>query len=290
MYKYKNKNYSSLRELADFTGIKRETIKYRLNKGMSLKEACSKEVRGYNEIIVRNKKFKSLNKAAIFYNIHHNTVRDRISKGWSVEEAFGLAKRKSCTTCKGKVYKITNSINNKVYIGITIGTLESRFNSHKYHARKVRSTKFHQAMSKIGIDKFNISLLKEIEDKYELHRLELKYINKYNSIKKGYNTALAGCSLDDKKGDHITYKGLEFVSVVSLAAYLNIPAYNVRHRIKAGIPLDKPVGDDRIKKIKYKGKVYNRKELADHLGTTVEVVKYRLENNMPLSKFKPKTS
>ena len=34
-----------------------------------------------------------------------------------------------------KVYKITNSINNKVYIGITKQTLKQRLRNHKYVVR-----------------------------------------------------------------------------------------------------------------------------------------------------------
>jgi len=33
------------------------------------------------------------------------------------------------------VYKITNSINNKVYYGITKNSLKSRFNGHKHKAK-----------------------------------------------------------------------------------------------------------------------------------------------------------
>ena len=31
----------------------------------------------------------------------------------------------------GKIYKITNNINNKIYIGCTINTIEQRFREHK---------------------------------------------------------------------------------------------------------------------------------------------------------------
>ena len=36
----------------------------------------------------------------------------------------------------GIIYKITNNINNKAYIGKTLNSLEHRFNEHKRDSRK----------------------------------------------------------------------------------------------------------------------------------------------------------
>jgi predicted GIY-YIG superfamily endonuclease len=36
----------------------------------------------------------------------------------------------------GHIYKITNNLNNKVYVGQTIKTLERRFNQHKNNYNK----------------------------------------------------------------------------------------------------------------------------------------------------------
>ena len=40
------------------------------------------------------------------------------------------------------VYKITNILNNKVYIGITSRTIEERFKEHKYRINERKTSSF----------------------------------------------------------------------------------------------------------------------------------------------------
>ena len=52
----------------------------------------------------------------------------------------------------GKIYKYTNLINNKIYIGQTIQPLEER---HKKHISQLNdNTYFHRAIKKYGIENF----------------------------------------------------------------------------------------------------------------------------------------
>ena len=62
------------------------------------------------------------------------------------------------------LYKITNKINNKVYIGITKRTLSQRFNTHVYDAKNY-THKLANSIKKYGRDNFKIELLEEIESK-----------------------------------------------------------------------------------------------------------------------------
>ena len=63
----------------------------------------------------------------------------------------------------GKIYIITNDINDKVYIGQTIQTLKKRFNGHCCYSKSDRSSSMYikRAIHKYGKDKFHISLLEE---------------------------------------------------------------------------------------------------------------------------------
>lgn len=100
------------------------------------------------------------------------------------------------------IYKITNTVNNKVYIGQTIRTLESRFARHIDDAIKNPHTlnKFHRAINKYGKDKFKIELIDEANTQDELNKKEKYWIKQYDSVKNGYNTAEGG------EGGN-TYKG-----------------------------------------------------------------------------------
>jgi len=90
----------------------------------------------------------------------------------------------------GKIYLITNTINNKVYIGQTKLTLEQRFKEHQRPSKKMSVSK---AIQKYGRENFIIELLEEC-DVHNLDERETFYIKKYNSYEEGYNNTIGGGS------------------------------------------------------------------------------------------------
>lgn len=63
-----------------------------------------------------------------------------------------------------KIYKITNSINDKVYIGSTRqNPLRKRMDGHRSEARKNNPKVLSQFMRDVGIENFNIELIREIQ-------------------------------------------------------------------------------------------------------------------------------
>ena len=99
---------------------------------------------------------------------------------------------------KGIIYKYTNQVNNKVYIGQTINEYKRKY-AHKHALNSWRSY-FHNAIKKYGYDKFVYEILEEIDDidakelKIKLDTLEQKYISTYksNDPNFGYNLTLGG--------------------------------------------------------------------------------------------------
>jgi len=81
---------------------------------------------------------------------------------------------------KGKIYKIVNTENDKVYIGSTIMTLAQRIAQHRYDAKTNRS-KLYKAMRWHGVENFKIKLIKDYpcESKKQLEDQEFKIIKKY---------------------------------------------------------------------------------------------------------------
>jgi len=91
------------------------------------------------------------------------------------------------------IYKATNKLNNKIYIGQTIKTLTERKKSHQASAKHNSKYHFHNAIRKYGFENFNWEILKKgITNKKQLDKLEIKYIKDYNSIKIGYNISTGG--------------------------------------------------------------------------------------------------
>ena len=86
------------------------------------------------------------------------------------------------------IYKITNSCNEKVYIGQTTRQLKIRLYDHISKANKGLKRKFHIAISELGKEKFEITEIAKLYDKKTADLLELELIKEYDSIKNGYNT------------------------------------------------------------------------------------------------------
>ena len=85
------------------------------------------------------------------------------------------------------IYKITNLINGKVYIGQS-QNIESRFKEHLYHHN---ASNIGRDIYKYKAENFSFEILEECS-KEELDEKEDYYIYKYNSIENGYNLIKGG--------------------------------------------------------------------------------------------------
>lgn len=67
------------------------------------------------------------------------------------------------------IYKITNIINGKVYIGQTSFSIEKRFKEHLQDSNKAHTEKrpLYDAIRKYGKDKFIIELIEETDNPNE---------------------------------------------------------------------------------------------------------------------------
>jgi group I intron endonuclease len=84
------------------------------------------------------------------------------------------------------VYKITNNINNKVYIGQS-NNVERRFREHI--GTSSFTSLIHRAILKYGVENFSLEVLYIGED---YNNQEKYFIAKYNSIEEGYNILPGG--------------------------------------------------------------------------------------------------
>jgi len=89
------------------------------------------------------------------------------------------------------IYKATNLINNKFYIGKTILTLEKRIKKHLRKSRK-SDLPFHRALRKYGNDKFKWEIINICQGVKELNEMEKYFIKNTNAQKIGYNIAAGG--------------------------------------------------------------------------------------------------
>jgi group I intron endonuclease len=89
------------------------------------------------------------------------------------------------------IYKATNSLNGKSYIGQTIYDIEFRKNSHLSEAQR-DNLPFHNALLKYK-QYFKWTILEKCKSKSELDEMEFHYIKQYNTLMPdGYNLTLGG--------------------------------------------------------------------------------------------------
>ena len=93
------------------------------------------------------------------------------------------------------VYKITNTVNGKVYIGITTKSVRSRWKAHLCNAF-VKNVNYYlyKAMRKYGKEAFSIETIHEAVSLAELLEAEKRFITECNSYAtaNGYNQTLGG--------------------------------------------------------------------------------------------------
>lgn len=88
------------------------------------------------------------------------------------------------------IYKITNTINQKSYIGQSLN-IEERWKRHKWYQVKYAKYPLYLAFNKYGIDKFQFEILEECS-RDQLDEREMFYISKYDTYNNGYNQTLGG--------------------------------------------------------------------------------------------------
>ena len=134
------------------------------------------------------------------------------------------------------IYKITNNVNGKLYIGKTShSSIEERFkehinDSHKSHCEK---RPLYEAMRKYGVENFTIELIEEIQTDKEACIREIYWIEKLRTYigyedSNGYNATLGGDSRRLYDYKLISQKYLELQSVKQVCEYFNCDEKVVR--------------------------------------------------------------
>lgn len=94
------------------------------------------------------------------------------------------------------IYKATNKINGKVYIGQTVRSLQERMAEHTRHT----GTAFDKALNKYGLDAFDVEQIDSATSVDELNQKEIYWIGFYDCVvPNGYNMCEGG---GNTKGFH----------------------------------------------------------------------------------------
>lgn len=185
----------------------------------------------------------------------------------------------------GTIYKITNLVNNKVYIGQTRQNYEQRFIQHKSHARTGQSQhKLARALRKYGDDNFIIEEIEKCPFE-ELNDRERYWINQYNSTNDsfGYNISIGG-------QDYTNYQPIENEDEIieyyytchnqqQTQKHFNISDYRFRSLLlRRGLPTDKTnYGKHTRERVKII-------ELDKEFDSGIDCARFFIDNNLCQSK------
>lgn len=109
------------------------------------------------------------------------------------------------------VYKITNTVNNKLYFGVTQQSLIKRWQQHKCNSNK-KNYHLYNAIKKYGFNNFKIEIVYKAKNKKDMFSKEKELISMYktNLREYGYNNSLGGeasrfgCKMTDEQKKKIS--------------------------------------------------------------------------------------
>ena len=134
------------------------------------------------------------------------------------------------------IYKITNNINDKVYIGQTINDPLKRWQKHLSDAKEKRPYPLYYAMNKYGIENFSFEVIEECPFEI-LDEREIFFIKKFNSYinnenSRGYNATLGGkssTSLYFTPNKEEVQQLAKTMTINQLANYYDISYYTMKN-------------------------------------------------------------
>lgn len=218
-------SYGSLVEASRALGLSPAAVAGRVANGYSIDEALSGKLKQRlgarsQSIEYGGKTYPSREALCAVHGETWGNVSRRVGRGWTMEQALLLEpppprfrnfeghardqKWKEVRVSQGKLepvpdaegyklYLVTNTLNGKVYVGLTITSLDQRLKQHFGAARRGRKSAFANALRKYGESAFKIELLNSSARNYdELQEQEVVEIINRDSIRNGYNTAQGG--------------------------------------------------------------------------------------------------
>ena len=178
----------------------------------------------------------------------------------------------------GYIYKITNKVNNKMYIGQTVKTVNKRFTQHINNSNKPYFSQIvlYKAFNKYGIENFICETIEEVPNEL-LDEREQYWIEYYDTYFNGYNSTLGGraTELYNWDVDDIIEKYLELKSARKVAETIGcdhssvdkiLNANNIK-RFSAAQQQSQPV-------------IFINKEQILRFETTTEAAEYFINNKI----------
>ena len=170
----------------------------------------------------------------------------------------------------GNIYIIRNTINDKVYVGQTKLTVAQRFAIHvkPSYVKNRGNNPMYKDIAKYGKECFYAELLEDNVPDSEMDDREMYYIEKYDSIRKGYNIRAGGKggkSLMPKERQLAKFLLFVGASERKIAELMKVHPVTIQRMCKEmGIVINEPLDEEKLTDLFHKG--YTHEEIAEELN------------------------
>lgn len=171
------------------------------------------------------------------------------------------------------IYKLTNLINGKVYIGQTKQKPSARLNRHAFNARSGETAPLYHAIRKYGIENFSFEVIDGANAGDELSYREIHHIYAHGCL------APNGYNLKINMQHHVATKKKHSETMKKKALEPEFKAHLVRMNVLNALSRRTPVRAINI----HTGEVRNYDDIKQvvELGTSYRHVEYMINGRMP---------
>ena len=188
-----------------------------------------------------NRCFCSLYCFLLFVDLHERfkLVRSRLKQNWPIDRALLEAKKRQNRNT-GFVYCISCSETGKKYIGITGGSVASRFDEHVNEASRNSSRPLARAIAEFGVQNFTVKVLRSNVPIDSLGDLEKQYIASLNTLYPSGLNASRGGQISYTAGRSVEIDGVAYESITQAGEAISkstegvVPPYIIENRLRNG--------------------------------------------------------
>lgn len=180
------------------------------------------------------------------------------------------------------IYKITNQINGKAYIGKTMKTISERWNEHcqDYSRPHCEKRPLYRAMLKYGVQNFSIEQIEECSAN-DLNNRERYWIEYFKTFKEGYNATLGGDGRAYIDYDLVVANYQQLHNIEAVAKLMNIhrdSVTNILHTYKIPIKSSQEINREQNGKIV---QMFDKKtgQFLRSFTNTMDAARWLIENN-----------
>ncbi len=131
-----------------------------------------------------------------------------------------------------QIYKVTNKINGKAYVGQTSRPLKERWRQHCADTkRKFACYKFQKAILEHGKENFEIEQIDTAKTKAEANEKEIHWIKYFDTANNGYNVSKGGNLGGSGKRVKAVESGLVFESLTAAAKHYGVATSGIGHAV-----------------------------------------------------------